>query len=666
MKKFILIVLSISLCISQSYAGDIDTKTVKGTSLSELNDAFEVVRRFSSVSFAGGTFYIAGKGQAVIFVDGRRLERHLDLALIPASSVEKVEVISGPRPEYGNNDGVILVTLLEAATDEFHLSDVAELTVSPYAGGSNDAEISGRKNNLFYEGGLSVAYSGTKDLENRTCDSYTEKQDKSGILWLEQRKVSDFEDINKDLSVTANGLLGYHITPEHQISARYEYDYLKSNGNWGDLNNRLFIRKGSEIDLVNPSSQFSATSISNSVKQTHKVSLSYQGEADEWKFSANIDLFAGIRTGRDTDTESPSGKQECTYDEESRYSAEEGYSRFNVSHTLWKGNILFGLSFDNYIQDTRRKDYSVKENPIHNNSYNIIPGAYVSLEQDFGFLKLDAGIHYQYFYSRYSPYEDDRTLERIRELMGSDFISFWDQLLHPHLTISTPVGKGKISAGIQTTTEFAQFSAYSVNIDYLKKGDASEAFALPGRKDEIFLKGEWEWFKLKGWSTHNFRPIFTDIDGGGDFNGPAYWSMDWKLSLSPSIGIWETDLTATIHKQWLRMEVADPQDNLTAPLATVNWINSFSLPWGMRVYLSTLLRTKGAEGNVYYRNVFCKADLSVQQPFLNDRLIVSLGVDNALRSSQKASYYTRIADMELDWNHRLETRMFKLSVKFTL
>ena len=665
MKRLIPVVLSIFLCISQSYAGNIDTKPVRGTSLSELSDAFEVVRRFSSVSFADGTFYIAGKGAAVIYVDGRRLERHIDLALIPASYVEKIEVISEPRPEYGNNNGVILITLLRASTDEFNLTDVAELTISPYAGGSNDAEVSGRKNELFYEGGLSVAYSGTKDMENRTYNTYAENQDKSG-LWLDQRKVSDFEDISKDFSLTANGLFGYHITPKHQVNARYEYDYLKSNGNWGDLDDKVFIRNGSGIDLDNPSFQFPATSISSSVKQTHKVSLSYQGEAAEWKLSANIDLFAGIRTGRDTDTEMHSGKQECTYDEESEYSAGEGYSRFNASHTLWKGSILLGLSFDNYIQDTRRKDFSANENPIHNNSYNIIPGAYISLEQAFGFMELDAGIHYQYFYSRYSPYEDDRTLERIREFMGRDFISFRDQLLHPHLTISTPVGKGKISAGIQTTTEFAQFSAYSVNVDYLRKGDASEAFALPGRKDEVFLKGEWNWLQIKGWGTQNFRPIFTDIDGGGDFNGPEFWSMDWRLTLSPSIGIWTTDITATIHKQWLQLEVADPQDKLTTPLATVNWINSFTLPWGMRIDLSTLLRTKGAENNVYYRDVFCKVDFSVQQPFLNDRLTVSLSADNMLRSHQTVSYYTRVADMEFDWNHRLEHRMFRLSVKFAL
>ena len=665
MKRLILAILSVSLCISPAYAGDVDVKLVCGTSLCELSDAFEVVRRFSSVSFVDGSFYIAGGGEAVIYVDGRRLERHSDLAMIPASSVEKVEIVSEPLPEYGNNEGVILVTLKKAAADEFHLEDVAELTVSPYVGGSNNVEISGRKDSFFFEGGLAVSYSGTKDMESRTCDTYVGKQDKSG-LWLDRRKIQDFEDISRDLSLNAKALLGYHISPEHRISVLYEYDLLKSDGDWGNLNDRVFIRNGTVIDLVNPSSAFSATSRSNSVKQVHKLGLSYLGEAGGWKFSANIDFFGGLRTGRDTEAESASGIQEFTSDEESRYTAGEGYSRFNVSHPLWKGDVHFGLSFDNYIQDTWKKGLLSEEGPIHNNSFNVIPGAYVSLKQDFGFLEIDAGFHYQYFYSKYSPYGEDRTLERIRELMGSDCISFREQLLHPHLTISAPVGQGKISAGIQTSTEFAQFYAYSVNVDYLKKGDASEAFALPGRKDEVFLKGKWEWIELKGWGTRHSRPIFTDIDGGGDFNGPGFWSMDWRLVLSPSVGIWTTDLTATIHKQWLQMDVADAQDNLAAPLATVNWINGFTLPWGMRIDLSTLLRTRGAENNVYYRNVFCKADLSVQQAFLNNRLVVSLNLDNVLSTNQNASYYTRIADMELNWNRRLEHRMFRLSVKFTL
>ena len=665
MKRISLTVLSIFLCISSVHAGDSDIKDVRGTSLAELSDAFEILRRFSSVNYLDGIFYITGKGPAVIFVDGRRLEKHIDLTTVPASSVEKVEIISEPRPEYDNNDGVVLITLVEAAKDEFHLTDVAGLTVSPYAGGSNDTEISGRKNNLFYEGGLAVSYLGTKDSENRSCDSYVEKADKSGI-WLDRRKVMDFKDIDKNFSLTVKGLLGYHITPKHQLSVRYEYEHLRDKGSWDKLNNYEYVRKGTEMDLVNPSSRFTSTSESISAQHTHKLNLSYRGEADGWKFDAHIDIFGGVHTGRDTDTGTSSDERKCTLDEESRYKASESYSRFNVSHPLWKGNILFGMSLDSYLQNCWKKDHSMTDSPIHNSFYNLIPGVYASLMQNFGFLKLDAGIHYQHFIGKYSPYEDDRTLEQIRKLMGKDFIPLNDWLLHPHLTVSVPAGKVEISAGVQTTTEFAQYSSYSVNIDYLKKGDATEAFAYPGQKEEFFLKGEWEWIQLKGWGTYNYRPVFTDIDGGGDFNGPGFWSMDWKLSLSPTIGIWKTDLTASLHTQWLHMETVDQRDKLTNPYAAVNWINSFTLPWGMRIDISTLLRTKGAESNIYYRNMFYKAGLSVHQSCLKDRLVVSLGIENLLRNHQEISYYTRFSDMEFNWNDRLIHRLLRFSVKFTL
>ena len=280
--------------------------------------------------------------------------------------------------------------------------------------------------------------------------------------------------------------------------------------------------------------------------------------------------------------------------------------------------------------------------------------------------KIDLGLHYQYYYARYTPCEDDHTYRRIIELMGAPYVKYTDWLLHPHITLSSPVWDGKVSAGFQLTTEFPQPSSMKIKIDKLKTGDAGEALAFPGRKDEMFLKGEWKWLELKGQGIHRVRPIFMDIDSGDDFNGPEYWAMDWILTLSPSVGIWKSDLTATIHSQWLDMNVVDPADNLHTPMATINWINSFCLPWGMRVDLGTFLRTKGANENIYYRNVFCSADLSVQQAFLKNRLVVSIEADNLLRTKDARAWYTRASEMEFDRNERLEHRTFKISVKFTL
>lgn len=576
------------------------------------------------------------------------------------------DFISEPVPEYGNNECVILVTLVESDKDEFNLTDVVQMTASPYIGGSNDLEISGRKNKFVYKGGLAAAWLGTKDKENRAENTYVEKPDKSGI-WLDERRILDFKDINKSLSFDANATFGWIITPEHHIDIRYEYDYLKSNGEDGDRNDCIYKRKGQTIDLVNPSDEFQAESVSNSQRHRHSLSLSYQGQANDWKITANIDLFAGKKTGTSKDHEYPGGIKKCTADNSSRYEVGEGYSRFNASHPLWKGEILFGVSLDNYLQSTWSDDYMDKSKFIHNDLYNIIPGAYVSLKQDFGFLNVDFGVHYQQYFGKYKPCEDDMTRDRIIELIGKPYISFSDWLIHPHLTLSTSIGEVKLAAGGLSTTEFPQFSSLKIRINDLKKSDASEAFAFPGRKDEIFLKGEWNWIQLKGWSTNYYKPIFLNIDSGGDFSGPDYWAMDWKLALSPSVGIWSSDFTLTFHKQWLQMDVVDPADNLQSPFFTANWINTFSLPWGMRVDLATFLHTKGADKNIYYyRNFFCKASLSIQQSFLKNHLTVSLEMKNLLRSNEVAACYTRMSEKEFDFNDRIEHRMFALTVKFKL
>ncbi len=84
MKRSILVFLSLFLCLSQAYAGDIDVKPVSGTSLSEFSDAFEVLRRFSSINYDGSAF---SKGPAVVFVDERRLEHHIDLAMSFSASL---------------------------------------------------------------------------------------------------------------------------------------------------------------------------------------------------------------------------------------------------------------------------------------------------------------------------------------------------------------------------------------------------------------------------------------------------------------------------------------------------------------------------------------------------------------------------------------------------
>ena len=171
LKRILAILVLVTLLIPARAASSY-TKEIKGSSLATLSDAFEVLRRFSLLSPNGDRICFAGGQQAVIYVDGRRLSDHSSLSMIPARTIDRIEIFTEPRAEYGNNGNVIVITTIEPEGDEFNLEDKATVIASPLWGGSNDLELSGRKGKFLYEGGLSLGCSPEKDTEKRFEDEY--------------------------------------------------------------------------------------------------------------------------------------------------------------------------------------------------------------------------------------------------------------------------------------------------------------------------------------------------------------------------------------------------------------------------------------------------------------------------------------------------------------
>ena len=64
---------------------------------------------------------VAGGQQAIIYVDGHRLSDHSSLSMIPAGTIDRIEIFTEPRVEYGNNGNVIVITTIEPESDEFKL-----------------------------------------------------------------------------------------------------------------------------------------------------------------------------------------------------------------------------------------------------------------------------------------------------------------------------------------------------------------------------------------------------------------------------------------------------------------------------------------------------------------------------------------------------------------
>lgn len=665
MKKILTISGALLFSAVLSFGSSV-VKQVKGSSLADVGSAYEVLRRLSILSEYNGFFYIAGQDEAVIYVDDKMIDKHTELSMISAKNIDKVEIFGEPRLEYGGRSNIVLITTINPQTDQFTLEDVAKLTSSPRPGGSNFLSVSGKKNKFHYEAGAMVSYKEPSERDIRFDDSYALLPG-SANWYLDKRQIKSFNNTEGKLDVVANAKLEFDINPRHRLSLRYEFDYTRKRGTLENLRYDIFQRKNGVIDLRSPSESYRSDSFSDFDEGVHQLTVNYSGRVGQWNILVNYDLYGNHRKAFDLDNTFSREISGCTKKKNSSYTGSDGFLRTEASRPLWKGDVRFGLSLDDYLLSSESNDSVVEGSKIHVKTYCLVPSAFVALMQNFGPVKIDAAIAYTYAIYDYRPFEDDYTARAIEEKTGSSNIFNARNYFQPQLTISADLSDVQLSAGIFSNSALPSFTDFSVKTDRIVGKDESGALPRVEEQHSVFLKGAWKWIDFKGWATRYTLPIFKHSGGGYDYNGPDFWSMDYRLTLSPSLGFYQPSLTATLHRQWLTLDVVDPVDDLSTPLGTFQWNNGFDMPWGMRLDLNAFLRTTGADRNTYFRKTAWKVDASLQQKFLKNHLTVALEADNLFgKYCDEIAFYKDSKVGVLQFKEKYFCTLLVLSLRYTL
>ncbi len=92
--------------------GGVLTVNVENTVLSEIGDVSDVLRQTPSLSVtAENSIEVFGKGEAQIYLDGRRIENADELTMINSNNVAKIEVVRNPSAKYdAEGKAVVLIT----------------------------------------------------------------------------------------------------------------------------------------------------------------------------------------------------------------------------------------------------------------------------------------------------------------------------------------------------------------------------------------------------------------------------------------------------------------------------------------------------------------------------------------------------------------------------
>ncbi|WP_070138590.1 outer membrane beta-barrel protein [Crocinitomix algicola] len=331
------------------------TVNVEGTNLQSLTNLFEVLKASPKITSPDDeTIEIIGKGSPLILVDRQAIISNDELKAIPASQIERIEIITNPSAKYkaeGSGNGVI-----EVFTKDFHLEGY-NMTIRTsfgmntrmYPQAGLNAGISMKKKKFSLNGYLGGNYS-SKDGYGESFGISTDDTNREIVRSnnFENNNVWQYYSIKgayriNDRQKLAAGINGYGSIGMYDNSSNTDYlmnNVSLSSGNtasiseWTWLNNSAFINYTVDTDTN---------------KSNFSVNLNYVNKVDN-SFNESLSQFESPIDGSNS---------EFNVQNVSKNIPNVGELRVNYEHyfdtTGWKLNVggsynllLNTKSFDRY------------------------------------------------------------------------------------------------------------------------------------------------------------------------------------------------------------------------------------------------------------------------------------------------------------------------------
>lgn len=240
---------------------------VKKTMLGSSTSVLEVLSKSPGVIVNGSSISVVGKGEALIYKDGKRITAD-QLNNIPVQSIEKIEIINNPSSKYdAEGRAVINIIMVVNHAEGFEVAIIQNFIIAKHFLWAPAASLSYRKGKFS----LSTNYSVTlgKDWNKGTYDrSITNQSD------VYQNNSNNEE--NTRLTYVGNHSLGlaYQFNSKHSISAEYSGLYnifdldvdgdntvtpstgygtrllTKNNGNTTNFNNSASLNYNGVLDTL--------------------------------------------------------------------------------------------------------------------------------------------------------------------------------------------------------------------------------------------------------------------------------------------------------------------------------------------------------------------------------------------------------------------------------
>ena len=555
------------------------TTTVAGSVLEKAGTMEHLLDRIPNVSAQNGNIKVFGRGEPIIYINGRQMRDRSELDRLSSDNIKSVEVIANPGARYAaSTKAVIRITTKKMLGDGFGFDATTE--------GSYDEKKNirgyGRLNIYYRKQGLELgayAYGSKqsspdeKDLQQMTyLDKTWNQQDRT--RW--KNKTETFSSrLNASYQFDDNNSLGASISflrnPKLQTDGKTEGSVLRDEVL---TETTTYIR-----------SEFGQNSNWSS-------NVYYVGKVGKLGIDFNTDWFWSKGNNKnnidehyqEVNSEIQNQLVNSTTSKYNRLIA----SKMVLSYPLFGGDLSVG---GEYSFTNRNTNYAIIPNTLADNVIDRIKegmaSAFVTYNRDFGKLNMEAGLRYENVDFKY--YDNGKYMAEQSKTYGEWF---------PSLSLSMPIGNVQMQLSYAADIDRPNYWVLRSGVQYSNHYtyETGNPFLVSeiSRNTSYDLAYKWLTFNLT--YEHVSDPIYQTVEMYKDnttiglmrmINGKSYNNVTSTLNLQPTFGIWHPMLSAMVEKQWFELETRDGQ-HLNKPVAMFRFNNTFDTKWAMfSVIMST-------------------------------------------------------------------------------
>ena len=616
------------------------TTTVAGSVLEKAGTMENLLDRIPNVSAQNGSIKVFGRGEPVIYINGRQMRDKSELDRLHSDNIKSVEVITNPGARYAaSTKAVIRITTkkIQGEGFGFDASTTGEYDEKKNFGGFGQLNMNYRKNGLdlgAYAFGAKQYQPNNQDLQQKT---YLDK------TWNQKSEIKQVDIIE---------------AMNFRLDASYQLDANNSIGaNFGFLRNPKQTCEANMTTAILQDEDQTESSYSHAnffeQKSTLSSNVYYVGKIGklgidfntDWLWSKNNEDVVTKEQYQEVGMDAQSQTVHSLTDKKYRLLA----SKLVLSYPLLGGEFSLGGEYSNTHRTSKYQ--VVPTNFVSDDDSRItesMASSFLAYSRDFGNVSMEAGLRYEYIDFNY--YEYGKYVPGQSKSYGNWF---------PSLSLSMPVGKVQMQLSYATDIDRPPYHDLRSGIQYDNRYtyETGNPFLVSEISKSLNYELAYKWLTFDMTYSHTSHTMMSNMETYKDnpaigllkpVNGKAYNHVEASVNLCPSFGIWHPSFTASVAKQWLDMDAHDGKIS-NNPMAVFNFNNTFDTKLAMLTWMMSYT-TKGYDRNIcLYKPRFC-TNVSVYKSFLKDRLSFQLFVYDLFRTdmSHMIAHFGKMKDMIVD------------------